>query len=119
MPPLNILIVEDNADARETLQLLLQLEGHQVTAADTGRHAVEQAATAHFDVAMVDIGLPDIDGYEVARQIRAKRGREPFLVALTGYGQAEDRERSAAAGFDAHLVKPVDPDSLLKVLPGR
>jgi CheY-like chemotaxis protein len=111
--------VEDNADARETLQLLLQLEGYQVTAADSGEQAVEQAATTRFDVAMVDIGLPDVDGYEVARRVRAKRGKDIFLVALTGYGQAEDRKRALEAGFDAHLVKPVDPDDLLKVLPGR
>jgi CheY-like chemotaxis protein len=116
---LQILIVEDNADARETLQLLLQLEGYQVTAADSGEQAVEQAATTRFDVAMVDIGLPDVDGYEVARRVRAKRGKDIFLVALTGYGQAEDRKRALEAGFDAHLVKPVDPDDLLKVLPGR
>lgn len=115
--PLAILIVEDHADARDTLRLLLQLDGHRVTEAGTGARAVELAAAARFDVAMVDIGLPDMDGYEVARRIRTSGGRGVYLVALTGYGEPDDRQRALAAGFDAHLVKPVDPDDLLKALP--
>ncbi len=115
--PLEILIVEDNADARDTLRLLLELEGHRVRVAGTGGQAVELAAGARPDVALVDIGLPDVDGYEVARRLRAKLGAGLFLVALTGYGQPDDRRLALEAGFDTHLVKPVDPDDLLEVLP--
>lgn len=117
--PLEILVVEDSDDARDTLRLLLELEGHRVRVAATGAQAVELAAAAPLDVAFVDIGLPDVDGYEVARQIRAKRGDRVRLVALTGFGEPEDRRRASEAGFDAHLVKPVDPDALLRALPAR
>jgi CheY-like chemotaxis protein len=117
--PLHILVVEDNDDARGTLQLLLELEGHRVRVAGDGARAIEVAATEPLDVALVDIGLPDVDGYEVARRIRSKLGDRVYLVALTGYGQADDRQRAMEAGFDAHLVKPVDPDDLLKALPVR
>lgn len=117
--PLEILVVEDNDDARDTLQLLLELEGHRVRVAGNGARAVDVAVTAPLDVALIDIGLPDLDGYEVARQIRTKRGERVYLVALTGYGQPDDRQRAMEAGFDAHLVKPVDPDDLLKALPNR
>jgi len=117
--PLEILVVEDSDDARDTLRLLLELEGHRVRVAATGAQAVELAAAAPLDVAFVDIGLPDVDGYEVARQIRAKRGDRVRLVALTGFGEPEDRRRASEAGFDAHLVKPVDPDTVLRALPAR
>jgi two-component system CheB/CheR fusion protein len=117
--PLSILVVEDNADARATLEMLLEMEGYHVTGAQTGAEAVERAAPP-LDVALVDIGLPDIDGYEVARRIRrTEHGKAAYLVALTGYGQPEDRQRALEAGFDTHLVKPVDPDDLLKLLENR
>ena len=112
-----ILLVEDNPDALETLRLLLELEGHRVTAVDTGERAVELALEKRFSVALIDIGLPDVDGYQVARRIRSGGvGDQMLLVALTGYGQPEDVRRALAAGFNAHIVKPVDPDSLAKTL---
>ncbi len=104
---LHVLVIEDNADMRALLQALLMGEGHRVEAADTGAAGLELARTGRPDVVLADIGLPDLDGYEVGRQIRAVLGPSVRLIALTGYGQAEDRQRSRAAGFDAHLVKPV------------
>jgi CheY-like chemotaxis protein len=120
----SILIVEDNADARDALRVLLELEGHAVEAAEAGHQAIEIARTKDPDVALVDIGLPGIDGYEVARRLRAHRARRPVLIALTGYGQPEDRRRATEAGFDQMLVKPVDPTALTELLatleiPGR
>ena len=126
MPPTgrSILIVEDNADARDVLQVLLELEGHEVETAEEGQAALEMARTKDPDIALVDIGLPGIDGYEVARRVRARDRRRPVLIALTGYGQPEDRRRALEAGFDDVLVKPVDPAALTALLvtleiPGR
>jgi two-component system, sensor histidine kinase len=120
----SILIVEDNADAREAMRMLLELDGHVVMAAAEGSEALELARTKDPDVALVDIGLPGIDGYEVARRLRVGGERRPLLIALTGYGQPEDRRRAAEAGFDSLLVKPVDPSALSSLLatleiPGR
>jgi signal transduction histidine kinase len=114
--PRHVLIVEDNADSRETLRTLLSLWGHQVDVADTGPRGVEKALAAPPEVALVDIGLPDLDGYQVAEQVRARGGDEIYLIALTGYGQQEDRRRALNAGFNAHLVKPVDPKELARLL---
>lgn len=112
-----ILLVEDNLDARETLRLLLELEGHRVVPAETGERAIALALAHSFTLALIDIGLPDIDGYQVARQIRASGScTKTRLVALTGYTQPEDVRRAMAAGFDAHVVKPVDPDALTQML---
>jgi CheY-like chemotaxis protein len=111
-----VLIIEDHDDAREALRALLELEGHQVEAAATGPNGIEIAARRLPDVALVDIGLPEVDGYEVARRLRALGDGRTFLIALTGYGQPEDVKRAHDAGFDAHLLKPVDPDALAKVL---
>jgi CheY-like chemotaxis protein len=128
MPPSasgrSILIIEDNADARDALRVLLELEGHLVEGAAEGMKALEIARAQDPDIALVDIGLPGIDGYEVARQMRAGGGRRPVLIALTGYGQPEDRRRATEAGFDEVLVKPVDPTALTTLLatleiPGR
>jgi CheY-like chemotaxis protein/two-component sensor histidine kinase len=105
-------IVEDNADARETLRRLLELQGHRVRVAAEGGAALEAMRTAPPDVALVDIGLPGMDGYEIARRVRAGTGRRVTLIALTGYGMPEDRRRTAEAGFDLHLVKPVDYEKL-------
>jgi signal transduction histidine kinase/ActR/RegA family two-component response regulator len=107
-----ILIVEDQADARRALQRLLQIWGHHVQVAEDGIRAVELAITSRPDIALVDVGLPGLDGYEVARRVRSAVGNSIRLVALTGYGQPEDRERAYQAGFDLHLVKPVDRDQL-------
>jgi CheY-like chemotaxis protein len=120
----SILLVEDNADARDALSVLLELEGHVVAVAGEGHHALELVRAQDPDIALVDIGLPGIDGYEVARRVRALDGRRPVLIALTGYGQPEDRRRASEAGFDDVLVKPVDPTTLTTLLatleiPGR
>ena len=109
-----VLIIEDQPDARRALQRLLQLWGHHVDVAEDGIRGVETAATCAPDVAFVDVGLPGLDGYEVARRIRATLGDRVKLIALTGYGQPEDRERALSAGFDLHLVKPVDRDQLAR-----
>jgi CheY-like chemotaxis protein len=112
----SILIVEDNDDAREALRMLLELDGHLVEAAAEGGQALEIVRAKDPDVALVDIGLPGIDGYEVARRVRAGDGKRPLLIALTGYGQPEDRRRATEAGFDSMLVKPVDPTTLSDLL---
>jgi signal transduction histidine kinase/CheY-like chemotaxis protein len=105
---LRILVVEDNADNRDSLVFLLRQLGHEVTEAEDGRRALQAFAAGAYELAFVDIGLPGIDGYEVARRVRAAAGASVHLVALTGYGQPEDRDRSRAAGFDDHLTKPLD-----------
>jgi signal transduction histidine kinase/ActR/RegA family two-component response regulator len=111
-----VLVIEDNADAREMLRMALQLEGHEVETAADGVSGVESALRAPPDLVLVDIGLPGLDGYAVARRLRTALGDRVTLVALTGYGQSEDRRRTSEAGFDAHLVKPVDPDVLTRAL---
>jgi two-component system CheB/CheR fusion protein len=112
-----ILIVDDNRDSRETLATLLRLFGHDVRTAHDGRHALEMAAAYRPDMVLLDIGLPVLNGYEVARRLRAEPDhRDTVLVAVTGYGGEEDRRRSLAAGFDHHMVKPVDFDSLQALL---
>ena len=98
------------------LRQLLEHAGHEVHDAGDGPQGIDAALRLEPDVALIDVGLPEIDGYEVARRIRAESRRDMLLVALTGYGLAEDRERALAAGFDLHLVKPVDFDRLFDVL---
>jgi two-component system, sensor histidine kinase len=110
--PLRILIVEDHDDAREMLRTALALRGHEVVEAKDGPGGVEMAERTRPDVALIDVGLPGFDGYEVARRVRRLGGPTMRLVALTGYGRPEDRARARQAGFDAHLVKPVDPQQL-------
>jgi CheY-like chemotaxis protein len=115
--PKRILIIEDQADQREALRLALSLRGHVVYAAADGRSGVALVEGERPDVVIVDIGLPHMDGYEVARRIRTLNyGAAVRLVALTGYGQPEDRARAQEAGFDLHLVKPVDNQRLDQVL---
>ncbi|MFP5288709.1 MAG: ATP-binding protein [Thermoanaerobaculia bacterium] len=114
---LRILIVEDNHDGRESLRDLLEIWGHEVETAANGPDGVEAALTSLPDVALIDIGLPGLDGNEVAQRIRAALdGDRMALIAMTGYGQPEDRRRALQAGFDAYLVKPVDPDELAGTL---
>src|SRR5581483_4384107 len=115
IPPRRMLIVDDNADAAESLALLLRLEGHGVEAVYSGSLALERATNSQHDVILLDIGLPGMDGYEVARRIRAS-GCTARIVALTGYGQSDDIERGRDAGFDSHLVKPVDLRTLRESL---
>jgi two-component system, sensor histidine kinase len=114
-----ILVVEDNVDSREMYRLVLELAGHEVVEAEDGTRGLELLRSSRPDVALVDLGLPGIDGYQVARGIRAEPdGHRVLLVALTGYGSADDRERSRQAGFDYHLVKPVHADALRELLKG-
>jgi CheY-like chemotaxis protein len=113
--------VEDNADARTTLRMMLSLGlGHTVYEAATGAAAVQLALEERPDIALVDLGLPDLDGHEVARRIRAALDKSSILlVAVTGYGMAEDFARTREAGFDVHLVKPVDASELEKLFEAR
>jgi two-component system CheB/CheR fusion protein len=111
-----VLVVEDNRDSAASLSVLLELMGHEVRVAYTGPEAVELAAEWAAEITISDIGLPGFDGFEVARRLRGQLGREPLLVALTGYGRDEDRRMSQEAGFDHHLVKPADPAVLQQML---
>jgi two-component system CheB/CheR fusion protein len=113
---LRIALVEDNADIRETMKDLLRAEGHEVLEASDGEAGVELVLSQRPDVAVVDIGLPRLDGYSVARRIRERVGGSVRLVAVSGYGRPEDRAASAEAGFDAHLVKPVETDRLFEAV---
>lgn len=111
-----ILLVEDNSDARQALKDLLELWGHQVQVAQDGLDGVAMALEVRPELALVDIGLPGLDGYHMARELRARVGEDIRLVAITGYGGPEDRHRALQAGFDHHLVKPVKPDELDRLL---
>jgi len=114
---LRVLVVEDNVDAAEGLMMLLEVFGHRARVACDGPSALEAARAEVPDLMLVDIGLPGIDGYEVARRARqVPELRDVPLVALTGYGQDEDRRRALEAGFDHHLTKPVDPARLRKLV---
>jgi PAS domain S-box-containing protein len=112
---MRVLIVDDNRDAADSLALLLQFEGRQTLCVYSGEEALQAVAAFDPQLVLLDIGLPGIDGYEVARRLRAAAS-DLRVIALSGYGQIEDRQRSAAAGFDAHLVKPVDLDALKHAL---
>ena len=110
-----VVVVEDNEDARDALCAMLALGQHETSSAVDGREGIALIESVQPDVALIDIGLPELTGYEVARQLR-KRGYQGWLVALSGYGQTEDLQRSRAAGFDEHLVKPVNADKLDRVM---
>jgi CheY-like chemotaxis protein/two-component sensor histidine kinase len=113
----NILIADDNQDALESLALMLRMEGHEVHCASDGEEALLLAGQRRPEIVVLDVGMPKLDGCEVARRIRAETwGRDAVLVALTGWGQEIDRRRSREAGFDMHLVKPVDPATLCDML---
>jgi CheY-like chemotaxis protein len=115
--PRRVLLVEDNVDISDVIQMQLRMWGHEVSIAGDGPSGLEAALGQRPDIAFVDVGLPGMDGYEVARQIRkAEGGGRMRLVAMTGHGRPEDRDRALAAGFDAHLVKPVDPRQLRDAL---
>ncbi|HKC23722.1 MAG TPA: hybrid sensor histidine kinase/response regulator, partial [Thermoanaerobaculia bacterium] len=113
-----IVIVEDNADVRIPLEMLLSDLGHEVVGVEDGEVAVERIVSLKPELALVDIGLPHLDGYEVARRVRAALGDSVLLVALTGYGQPEDRRRALAAGFDAHMTKPIQIAALERMIAG-
>jgi CheY-like chemotaxis protein len=112
-----ILVVDDNRDSAQSLALLLKLTGNETHTAHDGLEAVEAAATFRPDVILLDIGLPKLNGYEACRRIREQPwGKSMVLIAITGWGQDEDRLKSQEAGFDCHLVKPVDHAALAKLL---
>jgi len=116
LSPSRVLVIEDNPDMGSVVRAFLTGDGHRVEVASGGASGVELARSMRPEVVLVDIGLPDLDGYEVARQIRAMLGASVRLIALTGYGHASDRQRSREAGFDAHLVKPVSGQLLHETL---
>jgi len=112
-----ILAVDDSRDAVDSLALILGMMGHETRTAYDGLEAVQAAAAFQPEVVLLDIGLPKLNGYEAAREIRQKTwGKHVLLIALTGWGQEEDKRRAFEAGFDHHLTKPVDPASLEKIL---
>ena len=112
-----MLVVDDNADAAQTLRMLLEDSGHDVRTADDGPTALAIAPVFRPNVVLLDIGLPGIDGFEVAKQLRQQPGLSSvMLVAMTGYGQLSDKQRSQEAGFDHHLVKPVSFRKVLQIL---
>lgn len=116
-PRARILVVDDNRDAAESLQMLLQMIGHEVETAYDGEQALELFAATLPDIVFLDIGLPRMNGYEVAERMRAQStARRPMLIALTGWGQEEDEQRALSAGFDQHLVKPVEYEQLTELL---
>jgi CheY-like chemotaxis protein len=115
-----VLIADDNRDAADSLSMLLELAGHEVRVAHLGQTAMYLAQTFRPHVALLDIGMPDLSGYEVARALRL----EPWatnlqLIALTGWGKDDDRRRALEAGFDHHLTKPIDPDQLGNLIAGK
>ncbi len=110
-------MVNDNRDAEDSLGMLLRLYGHQVEVFHSGKAALEAIPRFRAEVVLLDIGLPDLDGYQVARRLRQQpEGAKVTLVAVTGYGQEEHRRRTTSAGFDHHLVKPVDYAALEEIL---
>ena len=112
-----ILVADDNVDAADSLALMLRMMGHEVQTAHNGKQAVEAAESFRPGVILLDIGMPKLNGYEACRSIREQSwGNDAFLIALTGWGQNEDKVRSQEAGFDYHLVKPVEPAALEKLL---
>jgi CheY-like chemotaxis protein len=112
-----VLVVEDSADARLGVQLLLEQAGHVVETAGDGPEGLAKLGQFHPEVALIDVGLPGMDGYELARMARSQpETRDIRLIAITGYGQEEDRQRALAAGFDLHVAKPVNPAVLQELL---
>ncbi len=114
--PVRVLVVEDNEDAAESFRLLLELHGHQVRVARDGLEGLRAFEEFSPEVAFLDLGLPGIDGFGVAERIRAIAGKHPVLVAISGYGRDEDKQRAFAAGFDLHMTKPVDHDRIEALL---
>jgi CheY-like chemotaxis protein/two-component sensor histidine kinase len=113
----SVLVVDDNQDAADSLREMLAMSGYRARSAYTGQGALDAIASEAPDLALLDIGLPDIDGYEVCRRVRAHaHGGRPALIALTGWGQERDKERAIAAGFNGHITKPADPRTLLAMV---
>ena len=111
--PLRLLVADDNRDSAATCAALLAASGHQVAVAHTGREAFEMACMLRPDALLLDIGMPELNGYQLAQRIRGTSwGSRATLIAITGWGQEQDRRRALAAGFDQHLTKPIDPNGL-------
>jgi CheY-like chemotaxis protein len=118
--PARVLVVDDNAEVRSAVRLFLQLEGHSVVTADSARAALAEIDRTDPDVVLLDIDLPDLDGYEVAKRVRASRpASRPRLVAMTGKVAPDERDRALRTGFDAHLPKPIDGPTLRRVVADR
>jgi len=115
VPSRRIVIVDDNADIRDLLQIKLKKLGHAVETAGDGNAGLERISETRPDIAIIDIGMPGMDGYEVAKRVRQNLEDGILLIALTGFGQADDRERAAAAGFDEHLTKPIRVEELQQI----
>jgi CheY-like chemotaxis protein len=114
---LRVLVVEDDADTAASVAILLRMDGHEVQVAGDGPNALRAAEASPPDVALLDLWLPGMDGYEVARRLQERAAeKKPLLIAITGCGQEPDRQRSAQAGIDLHLLKPVDPAALQRLL---
>jgi CheY-like chemotaxis protein len=113
---LRVLVVDDNRDTAETTGILLGFWGHEVHAAHDGATAVQAAGRFRPDVVLLDIGLPDMEGYEVARQILRQPGKQPVIICISGYGREEDRRKSREAGCDHHFLKPLGPGELQRLL---
>ncbi|HXF80028.1 MAG TPA: response regulator [Usitatibacter sp.] len=118
-PPRRVLVVDDNADAAESLGMLLEVRGNVVRIAYDGLQALEAAGDFDPEIVLLDIGMPKMSGYEVAKRLRAARGDSVLIVAITGWGQEEDRRRAREAGFDHHFTKPVDYEALLELIEGE
>ena len=114
-----ILVVDDNADAADSLAMLFEARGDQVRTAYDGVEALEAEDVFRPDTILLDIGMPRLSGYDVARRVRELRGGAVLIVAITGWGQEQDRQRARDAGFDHHFTKPVDIDSLMNIVDRR
>ena len=114
--PHRVLVVDDNTDAADSLAMLLEAIGNDVRVAYDGEEAVDKAIEFSPQIVLLDIGLPKMHGYDVAKRIRAEKGGDVLLVAVTGWGNEEDRRRTREAGFDYHFTKPVDPEDLVRVV---
>jgi CheY-like chemotaxis protein len=118
--PWRILLADDNRDAAESLAIILRLEGHEVELAHDGESALQAFSAKAPDIALLDIGMPNTNGYEVARRIReSNAGAKVMLVAITGWAQDSDKAQSKAAGFDYHLTKPIEPEVLIELIGTR
>ena len=117
LPPLRVLVVEDDADTADSMAILLRLYSHEVQVAPDGAAAMQAILGGQLDVVLLDIGLPRVDGWQLAKEIRNHcNGKRPFLIAISGYGTHSDQLRSQDVGIDMHLVKPVEPELLQQIL---
>ena len=116
-PPRRIVVADDNEDSAQSFAMLLSFSGHEVRIARDGAEALDAVRDFRPDIAFLDIGMPGLTGYEVAQAVRAEPwGQEVTLIAVTGWGQTDDRLRASTAGFDRHLLKPIDPEEVDRLL---